>query len=378
MARVAAADGMLNVQVGKGDSVRKIYKHGTARHQDGRAARKRDRSVRDGGLPGHGGKARSPENKGKDVDHTFEYGVESDTPTSSVCGQDEGCPPSIFLDAMPADGHRLDTDSRVQTRNKATEKRSAPAGGRLFTQKTLQKAKAEIKNTTHDKNVSPMVTLPSSTGSSVVTRQRCNAVLMHRAPHVDQAHTPLEARPCPLAEDRAPDVAPHVHPAHTPLEARPCPVAEDCVVEAMAEWQVIPFGQLRDDLMRSNTVKVADSGVHGLGLFNNTAADILPGTTLAILSHGAIRSEVGEEGVVEVTGGYQRWTPAVKNMPAWCAGGAANECTPTNHINACIKKRQCTRQSVTVLVACAVIHADEEIFTYYGHGGKWAHRGVQE
>lgn len=158
----------------------------------------------------------------------------------------------------------------------------------------------------------------------------------------------------------------------------PSQEGDEAVSEAMEEWDKRrSLKQLKECLQNSKNVTVQDSVVKGAGLGLHSTVDIESGTVVAVLSSGPISKHTTER-CVAVPGGYQEWRTADKKMPLWCAGGAANECEESHPINAVIKPLTCTnsrkeQETITVLISCADIPANTEIFTFYGDG-KWPHR----
>ena len=160
----------------------------------------------------------------------------------------------------------------------------------------------------------------------------------------------------------------------------PCEMGDVAVDNTMQSWQERSLIAVRQELQERAHVVVKYSDVSGLGLYNNGIDWIPSGQVLAVLSHGAVLP-CHTERCVQIPGGFQQWTPVYEGMPCWCAGGAANECSPEHPISAVIKPRRCRdsrsgRHCITVLISCAAIPPGAEIFTYYGND-EWAHRGEQ-
>jgi hypothetical protein len=132
-----------------------------------------------------------------------------------------------------------------------------------------------------------------------------------------------------------------------------------------------------------DVAKVGVSAIHGLGLFNNLKGRISPGMPISVVARGEPHLQPHPERCCAVPGGYLTWEPVTAATEACLAGGAANECTKKNPINAVLKlirltplrqtKNEQRRDFIVILIACADILPQAEIVTYYGNG-YWQHR----
>jgi hypothetical protein len=134
-----------------------------------------------------------------------------------------------------------------------------------------------------------------------------------------------------------------------------------------------------------NMVKVDDSFLHGLGLFNNLKGQITPGQVVSVVAFGEPDPIPHSKRCCRAGSRYLTWDPVTRQTSPWKAGAAANECTKGVPINAVLKGfhfkpaqrngNSTTETWIMTLVACATIPKGHEIVTYYGNGW-WPHRSV--